>query len=355
MRAAWVPVSLLVFAASAPCRAADPSADDLFREGVQLFARGEFAAACDRFDRSYKLEPAPGTLYNLAGCHEKEGKLWQARLDYVDLVDRATKAGKLDKAHLAQQRLAEVEARLPKVALTFPADSTVTMIVLDGVPVPPGVWHDSVPVDRGPHVLEFVAPGKRGVKATFTATQVATVRVDVPHLEPDAAVAPPVAPLPPSATPPQPAPPGPPPAQTVAPPGASSGPSASRIAGLVVGGAGLVGLGIGTYFGLHASSLKSDANTACGGQGFVCPAPSNTSNANDTLGNARTSALASDIAFGAGAAAVAVGLFLVLYEPGAPASPPADVRPPAPPTSGKLLVLPALGSGSAGLTLRRTF
>jgi len=31
-----------------------------------------------------------------------------------------------------------------------------------------------------------------------------------------------------------------------------------RIAGLVTGGVGVVLLGVGTYFGLHASSLKSD-------------------------------------------------------------------------------------------------
>jgi hypothetical protein len=295
MRAAVLLLILTVAGFSAAsARADDPTAEDLFKEGVSLFERGEIGAACERFERSYKLDAAPGTLFNLAGCHERQGRLGQARLEYLDLVERATAAGKPDKAKLSREHLLAVEQRLPKLALVFPPRTNVMSILVDQSALAEGAWHDLVPVERGEHVVEFRAPGKTAVRRTLTTSDASVTNVEVPVLAPEGVfVAPSPAPVTPQST-------------------ASSGNGSRRVVAYVVGSIGLVGLGVGTYLAIHASSARSDANAACGGSDGVCPTPGDTAAAQRLAAPIVPSEVGSGIAFGLGAAAVATGVVLVV-------------------------------------------
>lgn len=81
-----------------------------------------------------------------------------------------------------------------------------------------------------------------------------------------------------------------------------------RTVGWSVGALGVVGLGLGTVFGLMVASDKSDAH--CDAAGLCDSAP---------LASARTHATLSTIAFVAGAALVAGGVTLVILAPSGPA------------------------------------
>lgn len=83
--------------------------------------------------------------------------------------------------------------------------------------------------------------------------------------------------------------------------------------GYAIGGAGLVAIGVGTAFGISASSLRSDAEAQCRNNGDVLLCPSS---ARDSLSNADGRALVADIAWGLGLAAVGVGIYLVLDNDG---------------------------------------
>jgi tetratricopeptide (TPR) repeat protein len=76
-----------------------------------------------------------------------------------------------------------------------------------------------------------------------------------------------------------------------------------------IGGAGVLGIGAGLVLGLSAQQARSDAEAACvdNGSGVFCPA-----SARDTLSSARHRAVAADIAWGLGLAALGVGVYLVL-------------------------------------------
>jgi tetratricopeptide (TPR) repeat protein len=80
------------------------------------------------------------------------------------------------------------------------------------------------------------------------------------------------------------------------------------IAGYALLGVGVVGLGLGTFFGLQALSSRSDAEDQCAEGGGVrrCPAA-----AQDALDTNQRNALIADISLGVGIVATAVGAYIV--------------------------------------------
>ena len=71
--------AIVALAASFPLQA-QPSTDAaiaeaLFQEGKALLDRGEVPAACRKLEESVRLDRLPGSLLNLALCHEAEGRV----------------------------------------------------------------------------------------------------------------------------------------------------------------------------------------------------------------------------------------------------------------------------------------
>jgi hypothetical protein len=322
--------------AASPAGAQSATAEDLFREGVSLFARGETAAACERFERSYKLDAAPGTLFNRANCYERAGRLWLARTDFKDLVDRATAAGKLDKAELARARLVAVEAQLPKVSLAFPQGSNVATIAVDGVQVDRALWQKPFPVDVGAHVIEFGGPGKATVKQPFTAGAAITARLDVPMLGPLAEAPLPVPPAAATATP------------SPTPETKSGDANVAAIVGYSIGGVGLVGLGIGGYFTAQAVSEHNQSNIDCHATTGGCATAADTAKAKNDASSSTSDGYAAGIAFGIGLVAVAAGVTLIATSGGHSSTPKVS-------QVSQIVVTPALGPRLQGLSLTGRF
>src|SRR5262245_38278640 len=88
--------SILVVSAllttSGLARAAEPrdaaAAEVLFEAGKNLMERGDYAAACPKFEESYRLDPATGALFALALCHERAGKIATAWVEYMEVAGR---------------------------------------------------------------------------------------------------------------------------------------------------------------------------------------------------------------------------------------------------------------------------
>src|SRR5262245_21114637 len=60
-------------------------ADQLFREAQLLVQKGNLTEGCSKYAESQRLDPANGTLLNIALCHEKEGKLGTAYKELQEL------------------------------------------------------------------------------------------------------------------------------------------------------------------------------------------------------------------------------------------------------------------------------
>jgi hypothetical protein len=327
----------VVLLASGVARAqgsSDSAAVALFDEGRKLMAQGKFAEACPKLAESERLAPNGGTLLNLAECYEKNGQTASAWVALKDVAARANAAGKADVEKRALARAAALEPNLARLTVVVPAASDVSGLEVrrDGVTVGHAEFGVAIPVDPGAHTVEATAPQKKKWSAQVTvAAKDPNARVTLALEDnPDAAPPTPAAPVPaPTAAP---APTAPPAAEQ---PPSSSG-STQRTVGLVVGGVGVVGVALGSVFGLSAKSKNDDALQNCR-TSTLCN-PTGVSDTND----AKSAATISTIAFAAGGVALATGLILFFTAPSSSSAPAAGV----------VHVVPAVGRSSGGVELR---
>jgi hypothetical protein len=138
-------------------------AEALYRQARDLMAAGKFDEACPKFAESQRLDPATGTLLNLAACHERQGKLATAWLEYSDAQMAARRDAREDRVEYARARAHELEPRLSRLTLSLApgADEPALEIELDGASVGRAVVGAPTPVDPGRHTVRVSAPGKK--------------------------------------------------------------------------------------------------------------------------------------------------------------------------------------------------
>jgi len=296
-------LALGFLASAAHAEDAGAQAQVLFDEGKRLMDAESYAAACPKLAESQRLDPGNGTLARLATCHEKQGKTATAWSEFAELVTSAQRAGQADRERFARQRIAVLEPRLSRLTIIVPADVATTaglVVQRDAIAVGVAAWGVGIPVDPGDHTVEVSAPGKQGwsthvlIGAANDAKQVA-----VPALAPTPAPAAPVAVVEP-----------PPSAPVVADVRTdSSSRSTQKTWGLIVGAAGIAGLGVGSYFGVQALSGSSQAKQTC--PNAACPAPDAVQQNND----AKTDARIADVGFAVGVGALVAGSLLYFLAP----------------------------------------
>ena len=294
------------------------AAQTLFDEGRKLMAAGKFAEACPKLAESQKLDPGVGTQFNLADCYERVGQTASAWTVFLEAASAAKSMGQTDREKVAKERAATLAPRLSKLTITSPEAASLAGLEIkrDGTPVGRALWGTAIPVDPGSHAIEASAPGKKPWRSTVTVEgEKASVVVTVPALQD----APPEAQTSAAVS-----------ADVVAP---TSG-SGRRTLGLVVGGAGLVGLGIGTAFALKAKSNYDDSLPFCAaGDNNRCNQDGITRRE-----DARSAGNIATLAVGAGAAALVAGTVLFLTAPSSSDKP-------------RATFVPTVGPESAGLTL----
>jgi hypothetical protein len=267
-----------------PARADVPDADkaaaqDLFDEARRLEGEGRYAEACPKFARSEELDPAGGTLLNLAACHEQIGRVAAAWAEFNEALSMALRDTRIDREHFARDHIAQLEPKLARVRVQVYGASPGFDLRLDETAFGPPLWDIAVPVDPGAHSLQARAPGRRERTLEFVVAEGEKKTLIVPPLVADGA------------------------ADALLPAGGHA--SVRRTAGIVAGALGVAGLGLGTYFGLRALGLWSDSNAGC-------PAGACTAEGAAKASSAKASALAADFSFAAGAVGVVSGLVLFL-------------------------------------------
>lgn len=191
-RAATAAVALLV---PMRLRASDEAgARVLFFEARKLAAAGDYAAACPKFEDSFRLDPGIGTNFNLADCYEHTGRIASAWARFLDVAAATKAAGQVERERVARARAAALEPKLARLTIAVEATAPGLSVVRDGIDVGAAAWRVAVPVDPGPHVIEASAPGRSAWKTTADVpVGPSAITVVVPELA-EAPQAPAVAP-----------------------------------------------------------------------------------------------------------------------------------------------------------------
>jgi hypothetical protein len=278
----------------------------LFHDGRRLIAEGRVAEACSRFEASMAVVPRLGVQLNLADCYQQLGRLASAWVAFGEAASLARR-WKDPRQDYARQRQSALVPGLSRLSITLDPRASIRDLVVtrDGVTVLPAAHGVEVPVDLGEHIVEASAPGRTPWSARVVVSDHgAVVTVVVPDLARDDGVA--AAPATSSAAP----------ATSSAAPATPSvplGPRRRTLATWVVGGAGVAGLGVGTYFGILARSRWQRARTGCD-PSSVC--------SDSVLADVQRSRRDGDIstaAFAIGGAALVTSVLLHLRSPREPA------------------------------------
>ena len=267
--------------------------------------QNSFEGACPKLEESERLDPAVGTLLYLGECYERVGKTASAWATFREAASLAGTSNQADRARVASGRAQELEPKLSRLTVELAPDVSK----IDGVVVKrgsqriePSLYGTPLPVDPGEYLIEVSAPGyERWTTPIKVEAGGASASVRVPGLvkAPETATPAPLAtePSAQSSTP-----------RSLPPPASSaSALSTQQTLGLVAGGVGLIGVGLGSYFGIRAISQNSDAEQHC----------PKSPKCNDSIGpnltdKAQSSASASNIAFAVGGVLLATGAVLYL-------------------------------------------
>jgi hypothetical protein len=270
------------------------AAEALFEDGRRAMAEGNLELACSRFRESNRLDPAAGTLLNLADCEERRGLLataWSLFKNAVGQLDSSD-----DRLTVARSRLASLDARVPKLVLELePGASKDTRASVAGIELGQAGFGVQLPLDPGDYDVVVTAPRheNRVISVKLSQRRVTRLRV-APGASLDA---------------PAPAPePAPAPVQ-------STDQGSRRTWTYVLGGVGIAGLGAGTIAGLMTLKQKSIADANCNEDRHVCSAEGK--QANDS---GRTYGMFSTAGFAVGVLGIGGATYLLLTAPDEPES-----------------------------------
>ncbi len=295
------------------------AAERLFHEARALMTEGTFPEACRKLEESQRLDAGAGTLLNLAGCYERLGRRASAWATYLEAASLAERSGEVEWEATASKRAASLEPTLSTLTIYVPEPNRAKdmWIERDGTRVEPAQWGIPIPVDPQSYSVVVRAPGRLSWSTTALVNdQPGNTSVTVPVLapiaqEPDAASEVTRVSTHPERL------------RPTVPDVPDQGSGQTTVA-YAAGGVGVLGLAVGSVFGLMAkstydeSSKHCDERNRCSREGF------------DLDERAHRFAAISTVSFGVGIVAIATGGALLLTAPVAPSDDVAIVSAPVP-------------------------
>jgi tetratricopeptide (TPR) repeat protein len=226
------------------------AAEALFRAGREAMGKGDFEEACRRFMESNRLDPAVGTLFNLAACQEKRGRFADAWQLYQEVIDRLRPGD--DRIPIAREHLNAIEPRMAHLTLQLSSNAPADAVVIkNGVELGRASLGVSLPANPGSQNLVVKAPGHTDnvVELSLEEGETKSLTLDVgpvlPRTDPEAAG------------------PAPPPAQAPLAPPAEEDAAANNTLSYVLIGVGAAALIASLVTGAMVLSKKNVVEEHC--------------------------------------------------------------------------------------------
>jgi len=290
-------LGVVLWAQSAYAQQDQATATALFRKGLGDMMAGRYDTGCPALAESQRYDPRPGTLFTLAECENKAGRVASAVTHYKDYLRLfATMTAALQEKQkgrelISAQQAAALQPRVPKLTIDLPPNAPAgTVVKRDGVVLDASSLGSPVPVDPGDHVVSAEPPGGGPAYETRFRIEIAEQKRVVAELGP-------------------PGPSGEAAQEPVAPESAGDG-STLRTVGLVVGGVGLAALVVGAITGGLAMSENNTAKDNC--NGTVC-----NQDGLDAIDRTRPLGNASTACFVVGGVGLAAGVLMFALAPSA--------------------------------------
>ncbi len=286
----------LVFVFASPVTAQESPSETLFNQGLEEMQAGRYDKGCPALAESQRLDPRPGTLFTLAECEAKRGRIATAiaRYDEYLLLFASMSADKQAKQYgrdkIAAEQKAALMPELPQLTLTLaPSAPRGTVVKRDGLVVAEAALGVALPVDPGEHVISLEPPGGPVTEERLTIAKGEKKQMMLePKLGPSASEGPqpngpsvPVSPTP------------------------DAGMSSRKVAMFTAGGVGAAGLAVGLIAGAVTLGKAGQIKDKC--PAGSCETPADL----DLASSAQTSGLVSSIGFGVGI--VGLGAAAILY------------------------------------------
>lgn len=296
-----VALSVSVFASGAAAQEEPPRDEDsssseaarLLVEGRAALDAGKVAEACALMEKSAAAGGGSDALLASGQCHELQGKTATAWREYTAASRAAVTEGVVDREDRARTLAGKLAPRLSKLRIDVIAPVAGQAVRRNGQPVDPSTFGALVAVDPGTYAVTATAPGLTDFSASVVVGSDADAQVIlVPALQ-------------------RPSPPGTHPAQPLAPvkrDGVVRTVSPMGIAGFVTTTLGVVGLAMGTAFGVMALNEAGEAED----DPRLCPNKVCTPAGMSIVDEARTKSTVSTVAFSVGGTALAAGITLFL-------------------------------------------
>lgn len=273
--------------AVSPAAADTSRADGLFQQGRTAAMAGDYVTARAKFIESQRLDPAVGTLLNIADCEEHLAHPAAALAAFRFALPQLDST---DARHaITKDRIATLEKRAPKLTVSLPAGAPRAVRVLrDGVPLSPRDFGVPTFVEPGLHLVTMESGDgpAQTVNVLLKEGQNETVTLD--------------------------------PSRLATEPVARTGPRQSDREGSTQLHLGIVALGVGAaglaVAGLSWAQLSSNRRTldrACDTETKLCSGGEMQA-ALDAQDAGRTWSIVNYAAWGVGAAGLATGAILLL-------------------------------------------
>lgn len=207
----------------------EQAAQAAFDEALKLMKLKRYAEACSHLARSQELDPAMGTQFRLAECYEKLGRFASAYDQYMAVADAAKSDKQIKRESVARSRAATIENKVARLTIDIsPSVAALKGVEIrrDGLAVPKSSWGQPVTVDLGDHVVTVSAPNRTPFERKFWADAQSKLVISVAALDSQKRDAP---------------------------------ATRSKIPVFIMGGAGLVGVGLGVTFVALRSSQITEA------------------------------------------------------------------------------------------------
>jgi hypothetical protein len=229
------------------------------------------------FVESQRLDPAAGTLMNLATCEEKLGRSASAWQHWKEAMDALNPDD--DRAPLARSRVEALEKKAPRLAVVLVSGREQgARVTRDAIELGPATQGVPLPVDAGAHTVTVRMPGRRTERVTVRIAEGESRRVEV---HPGAAES----------------------AAAAENPSVAAWP---RTLGWVLAGAGVAGVGTAAVTGIMLLDSKKTVEADCPNKSCM------TQEGLDAAATGRTLTTVNTAAWIAGGAALGIGAYLLI-------------------------------------------